>query len=226
MDTLQSEPITSVAPWRRSERNGYCRAATTGPRNGSVSSVIWSSIDRPVGLRVGERTERPEARQVVGVDDLDVGEVRPRVGPAVGPPGGLDGVERLADGPVAQRVEVRLEPEGVEADDGLRAATSGSMKSLPRLSVAWPWTSKYGSTIDGGLVLDDAVAHQLHAGGAEATDPTPARDARPARRSAPGPRSRSHHSAADDARRQLARLAEDPIGRLRLAASPTRPASS
>ena len=33
--------------------------------------------------------------------------------------GRLDGVERLADGAVAERVEVRLEPEGVEPDDGL-----------------------------------------------------------------------------------------------------------
>ena len=43
MDTAQSEPMASVAPWSRSERNGYWRAETTGPSTGSVSSVICSS---------------------------------------------------------------------------------------------------------------------------------------------------------------------------------------
>ena len=142
METLQSEPITSVAPCRRSDRNGYWRALTSGPRTGSVSSVIWSSSHRPQRLGVGERAEPPEPRQVVGVDDLDVGEVRPRVGPAVRLAGRLHGVERLADRPVAQRVEVRLEPERVELVTTAALSVSASMKSMPRLSVACPWTSK------------------------------------------------------------------------------------
>ena len=69
---------------------------------------------RPVRLGVGDDAELAEAPDVVGVDDLDVGDVRPRVGRAVGAPGGLDGVERLAHGPLADGVEVRLEPEGIE----------------------------------------------------------------------------------------------------------------
>ena len=51
------------------------------------------------------------------MDDLDVGDVGSRVGRPVGAPGRLDGVERLTDRPVADGVEVRLEPERVEAGD-------------------------------------------------------------------------------------------------------------
>ena len=127
-----------------------------------MSSVIWSSSTAHSGWALAQRAEAPEARDVVGVDDLDVGEVRPRVGPAVRLAGRLDGVERVADGPVAERVEVRLEPERVEPDDG-GLSVSASMKSSPELSVAWPWTSKYGLEHRGGAVLDDPVAHELDA---------------------------------------------------------------
>ena len=53
--------------------------------------------------------ERPEAGDVVGVDDLEVGEVVAVVVEAVGRAGGLDRVERLAHRPVAEGVEVHLE---------------------------------------------------------------------------------------------------------------------
>ena len=80
-----------------------------------MSSSIWASWHGPVRLGVGDDAELAEPPDVVGVDDLDVGDVRPRVGRAVRAPGRLDGVERLAHGPVADGVEVRLEPERVES---------------------------------------------------------------------------------------------------------------
>jgi predicted amidohydrolase YtcJ len=72
--------------------------------------------DRPVRLGVGQRAEEAEARDVVGVHDLDMGKVRPRVRPAVRLAGRLDGIEGVADRPVAERVVVGLEPERVEPD--------------------------------------------------------------------------------------------------------------
>ena len=53
------------------------------------------------------------------MDDLDVGDVRTRIGRTVGGPGGRDRVERVANGAVADRVEVRLEAEGVDAGHGI-----------------------------------------------------------------------------------------------------------
>ena len=73
----------------------------------------------PVGLGIGGHAERAEPPDVVGVDDLDVGDVGTRVAHAVGPPRRLDRVERLADGSLADGVEVRLEPERVQARDVL-----------------------------------------------------------------------------------------------------------
>ena len=64
----------------------------------------------PQRLGVRDGAERAEARDVVGVHDLDVREV---VAAVVGPLAvarGLDGVERLADGAVAEGVEMHLEP--------------------------------------------------------------------------------------------------------------------
>src|SRR4029453_16799517 len=58
--------------------------------------------------------ELSEAGLVVGMDQLDVREVVAGVAPAVRVPGRLDGVERLAYGPVADRVQVYLEPVRVE----------------------------------------------------------------------------------------------------------------
>ena len=47
----------------------------------------------------------------------------------------LDRVERLADRPVAERVEVHLEPERVELRDARPSAAPGRRSEMPRLSV-------------------------------------------------------------------------------------------
>ena len=223
METLQSEPITRVAPCRRSERHGYWRALTSGPRTGSVSSVIWSSSTAHSGLCVRERAEPPEPGQVVGVDDLEVGEVRPGVGPAVRLAGRLDRVERVPDRAVAERVEVRLEPEGIEPHD----------RGLERLGVDEVEAAVVrGAPVDvevrlehrRRLVLDDPVAHELDARRrvpAEHAVRAPFDDVldllQPARAIPP--------QRTDDAGGELAGRGEREVGRLVAAARPRRPAT-
>ena len=53
------------------------------------------------------------------MDDLDVGHVRTCVGRTVGGSGGRDRVQRVAHRPVADRVEVRLKAEGIDAGHGI-----------------------------------------------------------------------------------------------------------
>ena len=65
----------------------------------------------PQRLGVRHRSQRAEARDVVGMDHLDVREVVAIVAPGRSRRSCLDGVQRLAHGPVADRVEVHLEPE-------------------------------------------------------------------------------------------------------------------
>ena len=62
VETPQSEPITTVAPWRRNERSGYWRAAGLGAQEGQREHVHLVLVDRPQGLHVGERAELPEPR--------------------------------------------------------------------------------------------------------------------------------------------------------------------
>ena len=145
VETLQSEPMARTAPAARSERNGYCQRQRS-PRNGMVSSSIWPSWQAHSGWALAATSSSRKRADVVGMDDLDVGDVRPRVGRAVGRAGGLDGVERLADRAVADGVEVRLEAERVErGHPGLEALRVDLDR--PRLSVVPPWPSRYGSSI-------------------------------------------------------------------------------
>ena len=134
-----------------------------------MSSSICASWHAQYGWALAIDTELTEARDVVGVDDLDVGDVRPRVGRPVRLPGGRDGIECLAHGPVADGVEMRLEPERVEARDvplerlGIDHAQAAVVRRVAvvvqvRLDEA------------AGPVLEDAVLHQLDAGRGVAAD--------------------------------------------------------
>ena len=82
-----------------------------------VSSSICGSCAAHSGWMLATAPSSREPRDVVGVHDLQVGEVVAAVGRAVGGARRLDGVERLADGAVAERVEVHLEAGGVELGD-------------------------------------------------------------------------------------------------------------
>ena len=79
-----------------------------------VSSSICGSWAAHRGWMLATAPSSREPRDVVGVHDLEVGEVVAAVGRAVGGARRLDGVERLADGPVAEGVEVDLEAGRVE----------------------------------------------------------------------------------------------------------------
>ncbi len=82
----------------------------------------------PQALHVGGDAERGEARHVIWMHDLEVGDVMPvgrcdrRSRFAMRP---LDGVQRLPDGPVTDGVEVHLEAERVKRVTYSRSA-SGS----------------------------------------------------------------------------------------------------
>jgi hypothetical protein len=51
--------------------------------------------------------------------DLQMGKMVPQPARAIGNPGGFDGVERLPHGPVADGVDVHLEPFGIQQCDVL-----------------------------------------------------------------------------------------------------------
>ena len=91
-----------------------------GPEERQRQLVHLPFVHGPQRLDVGHRPEPAEARDVVGVHELEVGEVRARVGPAVLAARGLDGVQPEADGAVAKGVEVGLEPERIEPRHRLR----------------------------------------------------------------------------------------------------------
>jgi len=87
-----------------------------------------------------------------------MGQVVPVARRAVGGPRGLDGVQRLAYGAVAQRVEVHLEAEPVQGGDmgaqgdGVDEAQSGRL---------FPAVVRVGGEETGCPVLHDPVLHDL-----------------------------------------------------------------
>ena len=91
-----------------------------------------------------------------------------RSSPPVGRPGRRDRVQRVADGAVADRVQVHLEALGVEPGHRRRAASSRSTKRdaavvrVPAAAVA------VGLEQGAGVVLQHPVQHDLHRRGVEA----------------------------------------------------------
>ena len=79
-----------------------------------MRSSICDSCAAPERLRVRDGAQVAEPVDVVGVH-LDVREMVAAIAGAVGVQGRLDRVERLAHGALGQRVEVHLEPLGVQA---------------------------------------------------------------------------------------------------------------
>ena len=104
-------------------REGVLRRRALGPdqRHGEVAHLRL--IAGPERLHVGGHAELGEARHVIGVHELQVGEVvaagiRRRPGrPVVRGRRCLEGVERLTHGAVADDVHVRAEARRVERDD-------------------------------------------------------------------------------------------------------------
>ena len=115
----------------------------------------------PERLHVGGDAELGEPRHVVGVDQLQVGDVV-----APGRVGADHRVQRLAHRPVADGVHVHLEAGGVQGGHGV----------LDRLGVQEGVAAVVGGVAAavevrleqrGGAVLGHAVLHHLHGGGAE-----------------------------------------------------------
>ena len=79
-----------------------------------ASSSICGSWQAHSGWMFAVAPSAREARHVLRVHDLQVREVVPVAELAVGGERRLDRVERLAHGPVAERVEVHLEAEPVQ----------------------------------------------------------------------------------------------------------------
>src|SRR5262249_56507625 len=113
-------PVAARAYGRAGRLQGPEWVLPAGPafpqeRNGQL--VHLRLVGGPERLDVSGRRHAGEARDVIGVDHLEVGQVMPGTARAVGPPGLLHGVQGVADRAVAQRVEVNLEPFAVERGD-------------------------------------------------------------------------------------------------------------
>ena len=80
-----------------------------------VRTSIWSSVRRPQRLRIGRHAERRNRGMSSGWMTWMCDDVRTRVREPVRLARGRDRVERIADGAIADRVEVGLEPERIEA---------------------------------------------------------------------------------------------------------------
>ena len=96
------------------------------------------------------------------MDELEVRDLRPGIARPVGPPGDLDGVERLAHGAIADGVDVDLEPERIEPGDG-RGEGGGLDQAVAAVrgwqSVAVEIRLEHGAR----EVLEDAVGEELDA---------------------------------------------------------------
>ena len=95
----------------------------------------------PERLGVGHHPEAAEPGAVVGVDELEVGDLVAGVAAAVGGGRGLEGVEGVADGPVADGVDVHVEGLGVQGGDHAASSSAASMP-MPRLPVGRPSASR------------------------------------------------------------------------------------
>ena len=126
-------------------------------------------VRRPERLRVRDRAERPEPRDVVGVHHLQVGQMMAVVARAVREQGGLDRVEPLAHGPLGERVEVHLEPETVELGDVALQRLGLDERDAPVVG-GLAMRIEVGLEHGRGVVLADPVLHDLHARRGEAAD--------------------------------------------------------
>ena len=122
----------------------------------------------PVGLGVHDRIEVAEAREIVGVHDLHVGEMVAKVVPSVDADGVLDGVEREAYGTVADRVQVHLEAESAELGERVLEDVGVDELQTGVVRVAATPVAVRGEE-RACVVLEHAVGHHLDRGGEEAS---------------------------------------------------------
>ena len=156
----------------------------------------------PERLGVGRHAERREPRDVVGVDDLEVGDVMAGVG-GRSPPG-LPRTHRAPRGPRGRRCAWKWTWNPSASRRVTARFRSPARRSKPAFPVSWPWTSRYGVGHRRSEVLAHAVLHDLDRGRREPADgppPLAAVDAGP--RSAPR-RDAGPTTARDHPGRELA----------------------
>ena len=178
--------------------NGYWRGllAVLQERQRELVDLVF--VRRPERLQVRDGVELGEPGGLGLGDDLQVGEVVAAVGRAVGLARRLDRVERLADGPVAERVEVHLEAGRVERGHDLAESRRIDERQAAVVGVVAVPVA-VGREHRGGLVLGDAVDHDLRraelvAGALAPSAATASRRAIMAS-TCSRPPSRSHHCA-------------------------------
>ena len=159
--TGQSLPITSraPAPWR--SPNGYCQVDRSGAEERDRQLVHLLLVAGPQRLGVGGDAQLGEARHVVGVDDLEVGDVVAQVVPcpAARAAANASSASRTPRSPIACTCTWKPSADSATTTS---LSSSASTNEWPALSVAWPCRSRYGAE-RGREVLEDAVLHDLHA---------------------------------------------------------------
>ena len=144
--TGQSLPAARRAPARCRAPNGYCQPARSSPRNGSVSSTIWSSRQAHSACMLAVTPSVGEPRHVVGVDHLEVGDVVARLAMAalaqLGPRSNASSASPHRA--VADRVHVHLEALGVEPGHVAASARRVDERQARGWRSAWPQRSRYG----------------------------------------------------------------------------------
>ena len=154
------EPGARRGPGRRT---GTASALRSGPRNGMVSSSICVSCAAHSGCMFAATPSVGEARPTSsGWTTWRCAMWCRRSAAPLAVARRLEGVQRLAHRPVADRVHVHLEAGGVEPRDVPPGARSGSTKDRPVVVRSRPpQRSRYGVDHRGGEVLGDAVLHDL-----------------------------------------------------------------
>ena len=118
--TGQSLPATSRAPARCRSPNGYCQRDRSSPRNGSVSSTIWSSRQAHSACRLAATPSSANRGTSSGWTTCRWAMwCRAPGRPAGRALAAVERVQRLARAAVADRVHVHLEARSAERGDAL-----------------------------------------------------------------------------------------------------------
>ncbi len=146
---------------QRSERVGPGRSLWPDERKGQLFELILERC--PLRLRIGGDPKRPEPCAIVGVDQLEMRDVRPAIGRTVGSSGDLDGIEGVAHRALADGMEVCLEAQRIQLGHVCRevrgieqSQTDVRGRSAVRIEVGLEQGAR--------LVLQDAVDEELDAG--------------------------------------------------------------
>ena len=170
VETLQSEPIASGRAGRAQRPERVLPAPPLARGTGSSATSIWSSWQAHSGCALATTpSSRNRGTSSGWMTWMCAMCGRVSDGPFARRAASTAS-SALADRPVADRVEVGLEPERVEARRRSRRGRRGRLELSPRLSVGRPWPSRYGSSIAPVKFSRTPSMHDLHAGRRVAAD--------------------------------------------------------